>query len=71
MKWIWGLLLGLLAVFILVSAVGYWLLARSLPATDPHQIRSAVSAPVQVYYDDRLRPYVFAESFDDAFFAQG
>ena len=71
MKWLWGLLLGLLAFVVLVSAVGFWLLARSLPATDPHQVRGAVSAPVQVHYDERLRPYVFAESFDDAFFAQG
>ena len=58
---------GLLAL-LCVSA--YAFLARSLP-DDPDRLQSPVRSEVRVHYDAYRRPFVRAESVEDAFFAQG
>ena len=72
LRWI---LLVLLTGAIVATGGVYWLLQRSVPDIAPDiavQAHTAnVSAPVRIFYDQRQRPFVYAESFNDAFFAQG
>ena len=67
------LLLCLVIAAVLAAGVGivYWQGARSLPTDKTLEYSSFVSAPVEIYFDQRGRPFVYAESFADAFFAQG
>ncbi len=71
MKWLKRLTAGLLSAAVLATLFVSWLLLRSVPDSSPHTTGAAVSAPVKVIYDKRLRPFVYAERFDDAFLAQG
>lgn len=57
-------------LFALALAAVYTILLRALPV-DPDIVRAAVSAAVDIRYDGQRRPFVSAETLDDALFAQG
>lgn len=51
---------------------GFWANAETRPVTGLAEIPvSAVSSPVEVYYDERGVPHIFAENDEDLYFAQG
>lgn len=51
---------------------GFWQNAEGkIPSLVSHLQSDQLSAPVQVYYDDRLVPHIFASNTADAVFAQG
>jgi penicillin amidase len=51
---------------------GFWQNAEGeLPAFETTIYHENLSAPVQVKYDDRMVPHIFAENLEDATFAQG
>lgn len=58
--------------YFLSPSTGFWQNAEGdvpdLPTTLSFE---ALSAPVRVYYDDRLVPHIFAQNTKDAYFAQG
>lgn len=51
---------------------GFWANAETKPVAGLDVIpESAISAPVEVYYDERGVPHIFAENDEDLYFAQG
>jgi len=51
---------------------GFWQNAEGeIPNFETTIYHENLSAPVQVKYDDRMVPHVFAENVEDATFAQG
>lgn len=51
---------------------GFWQNAEAkVPAMPSSLQHDALSAPVEVYYDDRMVPHIFAQNAQDVFFAQG
>ncbi len=51
---------------------GFWQNAEgNSPALSTGISAAVLTAPVQVYYDDRMVPHIFADNTEDAIFAQG
>ncbi|XOV85650.1 MAG: penicillin acylase family protein [bacterium] len=61
----WLLMLSLAAVLGLLGFV------RSTVPGDPNVLKAAVRQPVQIYYDQFKTPFVQAQSWQDAYLAQG
>lgn len=58
--------------YFLSPATGFWQNAEGeTPQLDGHLSSEQLSAPVQVVYDKRMVPHIYAENVKDAFFAQG
>lgn len=58
--------------YFLSPATGFWQNAEGeKPALASHLRNEQLSAPVQVAYDARMVPHIYAENVADAFFAQG
>ncbi|MFK7798872.1 MAG: penicillin acylase family protein [Aureispira sp.] len=57
---------------LLSPAYGFWQNAEgSFPDLETSLEHPTLSAPVNVYYDNRLVPHIFAQNTNDALFAQG
>jgi penicillin amidase len=65
------LLLGLLALVVVLAAVGTWLVRRAWPQTEGKIVAAGLSAPVQVIRDRWGVPSLYAANEHDLFFAQG
>lgn len=58
--------------YFLSPATGFWQNAEGeSPQLSAHLRNKTLSAPVQVAYDDRMVPHIYAENMKDALFAQG
>ena len=71
MKWLRRTLSGL-AVLVVVAAIGGWLaLSRSHMTPGGTYELHGLAAPLEIRFDQHLRPFVAAENLDDALFAEG
>ncbi len=70
MRWLARIVLALVLLLLLVWFGGPWFLARSVAQYDG-VIRTAVRAPVEITFDARGVPQIWAKTDRDAFFAIG
>jgi len=66
LKWIFSGVIGLIAVGMLLIAVGYGLLLRTLPADDAEIKLAGIAEPVDVTFDAHAVPHVEAYEYNDA-----
>jgi penicillin amidase len=71
LKIILGLIVGLILLAALVVGYAYWADQQSLPQLNGSLRIQGLTAPVTVYRDSIGVPHIFAQSTDDALFAQG
>lgn len=58
-------------MLVLAAVLGVFGFFRSTVPGDPDTLVAAVGQPVQIYYDNLKRPFVRAQSWQDAYLAQG
>lgn len=50
---------------------GLWKNAENADKLKDYKLKSPVESDIRIYYDDRLVPHIFANSIEDALYAQG
>ncbi len=71
MKIIKRILLGVLLLFLLISAVGYIYLQTTKPTYSGELMLTGLKETVDVLYDDFGVPHIYAQNEEDAYFALG
>jgi len=71
MRWLKGVGLALVAVFVLAAGLLLWYRQASLPEHEGRLVASGLGAPVAIRRDDEDVPAIFANSEADALFALG
>ena len=71
LKWIAGLVAGVLALALVAAAAGYAVLCNTVPSASGSLAIAGLSAPVEVVRDREGVPHVFAKSMPDLFAAMG
>ncbi len=70
-RWLTRIFLGLALIGLLLLAVAYWFLSRSLPDYETQLEVAGVAAPVEIVRDTSDVPHIFGESDADVFFGLG
>ena len=70
-RWLFRIATGLVALFVVTLAVGYFILSRSIPDYDATWRLRGLDAPVEIARNTHNVPHIFGESDPDVFFGLG
>ncbi len=70
-RWLTRIFLGLALLGLLLLAVAYWFLSRSLPDYEAQLEVEGIGAPVKIVRDTSNVPHIFGEADADVFFGLG
>ncbi|MGR3493525.1 MAG: penicillin acylase family protein, partial [Shimia sp.] len=70
-RWLLRIATGLVVLGLIVFALAYYVLSRSLPDYDREVALAGLDAPVEILRDTANVPHIFGESDPDVFFGLG
>jgi penicillin amidase len=71
MRWVFGILVGIVLIAGVAAGAGYLALRTSLPDYDGSVTVAGLRGPVEILRDRNAIPHIFADSRDDALFGLG